>query len=92
MIFVICFMNILYFEKGKSLLNLLLIKLYCLLQGRYENDDVGQFRFEILLPNLDKRGKYYKTENMLIACKETLYIATHYFEWPFLKNSVEQKF
>ena len=49
-------MNILYFGKRKSLLNLLLIKLYCLLQGRYENDDLGQFRFEILVPNLDKRG------------------------------------
>ena len=83
-------MNILYFVQS---LNLLWVKLYCLLQGIFVNEDAGQFRFEILVPNLDKKGKHYKIDYIVVSPNDTILIPIFFYsQWGFLNNWLKQEF
>ena len=62
------------------------ITIFYYLQGVYDVKDRGQFRFEILVPNLDSKGIYYKVDYRLGTPDETVLISTFYSEWGFLNN------
>ena len=45
---------------------------------------MGQTRFEVLIPNLDEKGLYYKVDQKLYSGVETLLSITYYDQWGLL--------
>ena len=57
-----------------------------------ELEDGGQLRFDLLIPNLDKKGKYYKADYTTLSHNETIFITAFYSKWGFLKNWPKKNF
>ncbi|XP_001598993.1 uncharacterized protein LOC100113497 [Nasonia vitripennis] len=58
----------------------------CIKKGVYDMEDMGQLRFEQLIPDLHKEGNYYKVDYRLGTDTEIVLIVTFYTEWGYLKD------
>lgn len=49
-------------------------------------EDMGSFRFEVLVPNLHEEGDYYRIDYRLGTDTESMLVVTFYTEWGYLKD------